>query len=898
MGERLFSLLLRLYPEGFRDRYRDDLLAFFREDRHHAKYGRGLWRPVRFWRATLKDLIANAAEARMAERTGQAPFDRRIPMAAPHDAGFVTAGRWRADARDAWRSLRATPGATAVALAVLTLGIGASTAIFAVADTVAFRALPFGRPGELVQVAEVDLKDGDVMTVAPQNFLEWQTRQDVFEDLGASQFVSLILRDGPRAERMVAVSVTTNLFGLLQVAPQLGRLFTPDDAVEGRDRVVILSDGFWRRHFGRDPGVIGRSLSIGGTSREVVGVMPPGFVYPLGTRAISRAEFWTPRVTTARDRERDGGRTYNLSVVGRLRPGVTIDAAGRRMQQIRDALAVDYPRWFVDAGVTVRPLMAAVVGPQVRAWMLLLLGAVALVLVIACVNVANVLLARGTRRTRELAVRAALGASRAALVRGLMVESLMLAAAAAACGLILAQLGIAALRATLPDQLPRAASIALDLRVFLIAAGASLLTGLVFGLVPALRLSRPELTSAMRDQGRSSTAGVGQQRLRAALVVVEVALAVVLLVGAALFVGSFARLLDQRLGFDPAGVSAIYVTTAEPDRSAIETALSRVASMPGVEVAAAVGGGLPLTGSYRTDSVTVSGHAEPFRDRDEPSIREVSVSYLEAMRLTLLRGRWIADGDTAATTPVVVISERAAERYFSGRDPIGQTITFREGPGSVTRTVVGVVESTRFLGPESDPSLETLIPIAQAQPAQIRSVAIAARMAPGVPVSGQALRAEAWAAAPGAIVSDVESLEERFGTLVAQRKFNTALIAVFAAIALVMVAIGIFGVMACSVEQRTAEIGVRMALGAAPSGMQRMVLLRAAVLAGIGLAIGVAGALVLERTIRGFLFQPGAFDPASYVAGPALVVTIALVAAWLPARRAARVDPLVALRQS
>lgn len=894
LGERLFALLLLAYPAEFRRRYRADLVAFFREDRRHPKYGRGPGRPIRFWVATIRDLAQSAADARLSERRRRTVhgLGGHRAMSTPSTPIVVAAARHlRTDLRYAWRSLRATPGATLVALLVLMLGIGASTAIFAVADAIAFRDLPFGHADALVRVSEVDLDDGGRLNATSQNFLDWRARQDVFDGLEASSFISLVVRDGDRAERVLAVNVTPNLFGLLQVAPRLGRLFTESDAVPGQDQVAILSDGFWRRQFAADPDVIGRTLTFAGGTRQIVGVMPPGFEYPLGSRLVSSAEFWMPLVFTARSEAREGvGRSYNLHVVGRLRADVTVERAAAQMSQIRDALAAEYPAWFENVGIVALPLKQAVVGPDVWSWMLLLLAGVAFVLVIACVNVANVLLTRAHARARDLGIRAALGATRADLVRGVMVESLLLAGLGALGGLVLAVVGIGALRVTLPDNLPRLTSIALDLRVFLAASFAGLATGVLFGLVPALKLSRPEIAATLRESGRANTATAGQQRLRSALVVIEVGLAIVLLVGAGLFASSFLRILNRDLGFDPRGVLSVNITAAQPDPAGLDALLERIALMPGVTGVAAVGSGLPLSGSYRTFPLTVPGIAEPFTGDHEPSIREVTPSYLNVLRLSLLHGRWFTAEDTAGAASVVVLSDQAARRYFPGRDAIGQTVGFDKRQW----LVVGVVAGTRFLGPEAEPSLEAYVPLAQTS---VRSAHVAVRTEGSPPALAPALRAMAWETMSGAVVSEVQTLDRYYGTLVAQRRFNTFLTAIFGVLALAIVSVGIFGVMACLVDQRTQEIGVRMALGARPSGILRMVLGRTGVLAAIGLSIGLACAALLEQTMRSFLFQPKPFDPAVYVAAPVLVLALALVAAFVPARRASRVDPLIALRR-
>jgi len=910
LGERLFGLLLLAYPAEFRRRYRDDLLAFFREDRRHPRYGSGLLRPLRFWIATLKDLAQSAPRARRGEgrtpRQGIEAWPERRTQRLRQPGLLASAGRHLAiDLRNAGRSLRSTPGPTFIAWLVLTLGIGASTAMFSVADAVALRALPFHDPDSLLSVSETDLRTGRPSTVAAPNFLDWTARQSSFEGLGASGWANLVLRDEDRAERVSARRVTTNLFDLLRVPPQHGRLFVAADAQPGAAAVAILSDGFWRRRFGGDPGIVGRELTFDGGVRRVVGIMPPGFTYPLGSRLVSTVDLWVPMLFTERDRARDGGRTYALSVIGRLRPGVSRPQAAAEMGRIRDDLALEHPRWFVDHGVDVQDLRAAIVAGPVRAWMLFLLGAVAFVLLIACANVANVLLARAGTRARELGIRAALGASRWDLVRGVMVESLLLAALGAGGGLLLAQAGIGILRATLPDELPRLVAVALDVRVFAVAVATGLATGVLFGMAPAVRLSRPDLAASLRDAGRSNSMGRSQLRVRAALVVAEVALAIVLLVGSGLFVVSFIRLVQRDLGFDPSGVLTVDVTPRavpaaagrpapppSPMRAHLPVLFDRLRRLPGVESVSAMTGGLPLSGSSRTHPLKVPGRAEPFVDADEPFIRETTPEYFDVMRMSMHRGRWISADDIEGAPPVVVLSDVAARRYFGDSDPVGRTVEF----DLRSHTVIGVVGGTRFMGPESEAAPEAFVPLAQVNVRGVSLLLRTAASAEGTPPVA-ALRSVIWETVPDATISDVRTLDDYYGELIARRRFNAILISVFGVLALAIVSVGIYGVISCVVDQRTREIGVRMALGARPGGVQRMVLGRAGLLAVAGLAVGVAGAAALEQLARSFLFQPRPHDPAVYATAGLLIVAISLLAAFVPARRASRVDPLVALRR-
>ena len=895
LGDLFFRVLLLAYPRRFRTQYRGDLIDFFREDRRRRREPGGLRGWLAFWMKTTRDTMRAASSLRADERA-RTRSSGPAGMGAPFRA---IAG----DLRNARRSLGSTPGTTVVALLVLTIGLGASTTIFAVVDAIALRPLPYADPDHLVSVSEVDLKTGRPTTAAAPNYLEWLARQDVFSDIGASNYVFLTLTDGDRSERMRAVRTTASLFPMLGIVPQIGRLFTAADEAPGAGDVVLISDGFWRSRFGASPSAIGASLQFEDRARRIVGVMPSGFTYPIVAASLSDVRFWVPLAFTAQDRERDGGRTYSLNVVARLGIGVTIDRARQRMTQIRDALAPQYPKWFDDHGVTVRRLRDAVVSASVRSWTVLLLGAVALVLLIACVNVANLLLARGSGRAREFGIRAALGATRADLVRGVALESLLLAALGVAGGWLVAQGGVALLRSALPEALPRLSAIALDGRVFAIAALSGIVTALFVGIAPAIALTRPRVALALREQGRANTASRGQQRIRAALVVVEVALAIVLLVGAGLFVTSFLRVATRDLGFDPDRVVALSVAprrgadalgrppeaTDADDRATLAAVLARVQNTPGVESAAFMNGGLPLTGSSRTNIVKVAWRAEPFTGDDEAFICETTSGYRDVIGLRLRRGRWLNDSDRADSPNVVVISETAVARYLGDREAIGAGITVDEK----SRTVVGVVADTLFRGPEDQRVPQIYIPLRQSSSL---GTSLAVRLRSNDASLITAVKDAAWAAAPSAVVANVRTLNDMFTTLLAQRQFNMLLIGAFGSIALLLVFAGIYGVMAHVVAQRVTEIGVRMALGARPSQMLGMVLSRAARLAAIGLAVGWVGAAALEQFIRAFLFEPEPRDPRVYLAVAVALLLTTMIAAVVPALRAARVDPLVSLR--
>jgi putative ABC transport system permease protein len=611
---------------------------------------------------------------------------------------------------------------------------------------------------------------------------------------------------------------------------------------------------------------------------------------------------YTPIPWRDEDKTRGTSHNYNYTAIGRLKKGVSVAQAHDQMNRVSVALDQQYPKWSPGRTVRVIPLQEHIVG-RVRSWMLMLLAAVGLVLLIACANVANLMLARATVRQRELAIRAALGASRWRLVRGLLVEGVVLALFGAAIGVLLAYAGAQAMRAWLPAGLPRIASIGLDLRVLAAATAAAVGTGVFFGIVPALQSSRPDLTTALKDSGRSSTAGAGSQRLRSMLVVSEVALAVVLLVGAGLFIGSFARLTRIDPGFDYHNVLSLNVGIRwEPAKEKYEDAAKRgrpylqqmydaVRRVPGVEAVALVNGGVPLTGSWSRTGVEIPGRGELKGDDDSIDRRSVTPAYLTLLRVPLIRGRHLADTDGENAQPVMVINEFAARKYWPDQDAIGQ----RAKINNKERLVVGIVGNIRHLGPESPLRQEAYIPLAQ-EPNTGATLVIRTR--DDALATLPAVKAAIWSVNREQRVSgDAFTLEGHMDRLIAQRRFNMALLALFGVLGLVIAAVGIYGVMAYIVAQRTSEIGVRMALGATAGNVVRMVLGRAAILIVTGLAIGGTAAWYLSAGVKTFLFEIDPNDPRVFAAAIAALTLAGLMASAVPARRAAAVDPIVALRQ-
>ena len=806
----------------------------------------------------------------------------------------------RSDLLNAIRALRAAPAFTAVALIVLTLGIGATTAIFSVVDAVVLRNVPFDSPNRLMSVADIDTRpqgfEGGHTT--PQDFTDWRQATDVFEGLaavtGAGGFT---LREGGHPEPLRVSRTTANLLGVLRVSPQLGHFYSSDNEVDGNHKVAVISDSLWKRRFGGTVDVVGKTMTFDTGTWEVIGVMPPGFEYPIG--AAKPSEMWVPYVVPESQKQRGNSRNFGLLVVGRLKDGVSITQAQQRMDAIAAAIKAANPKWAPERVVRVRTLHESIVG-KVRPWMLMLLGAVAFVMLIACVNVANLMLARATTRSRDVGVRAALGASRWQLVRGVLVESLLLSVTGTALGVLVAYWGVEILKAALPSSLPRATHIGIDLRVLLAAAAAACATGVAFGLAPAIQLSRPDLIGVLRDNGRANTAGIVRQRLRSALVVAEVALAVVLLVGSGLFLTSFVRLTSVNIGLDHRNVLTVpvyppFVFSDKAQREAgmaraavlVPQVMERVRQMPGVIKVGGIANGLPLSGNWSRTGVKIPGRAQEYDDQDSVDIRNITGDYFAATGIKLLRGRALTEADVTGA-PVVVLSEEAVKRYYGDRDPIGTTVGINGD-----HTVVGIVSSVRLGGPESEVRPEAYLPMtaksAFGADLVIKTAGNAEAIAPAV-------RSAIWDIAPDLTLGDVQTFELLFERLIAQRRFNMLLLSIFGALAIIITAVGIYGVMAYVVEQRTQEIGVRMALGAQPGRVQGMVLRRAMGFVLTGLAIGTAGAYALSGAVRTFLFSVEPSDPRVYLSVAALLVAIGLLAAWIPARRAARVDPIIALR--
>jgi len=798
------------------------------------------------------------------------------------------------DLRYAARTLVRSPGFTAVALLTLALGIGANTAIFSVVNVALLKPLPFDDPDRLVQVWTRGLRggggEGDWSSFP--DIVDWRKENKVFEDLEAYRtWVFTVSGDAP-SEAMPGFLMTSRFFGLLGVRPLLGRTFLPDEDQPGRNRVVVLGYRLWQRRFGGDRSVVGRAITINGSSYTVIGVMPAGsrflYQYP------DVFELYMP-VQSYSDQEERG--SHNYYAIGRLKPGVTVEQARLNMAAVGRNLAREHPATNKDLQVVVTPLQEHM-ARGVRGALLVILGAVGLVLLIACANVANLVLARASARTRELVVRAALGASRSRLIRQHLTETLLLGTLGGVCALLLVSLAMNLMRTLGPDDIPRLAELAVDWRVLLFTLFVTLVTAAALGLAPVLSSSRTGASEALRESGGRTTAGSGSGRLKATLVVSEIALALMLAVGAGLLIRSFSRLLDVDMGFDPSDVVVAYVMAParSTDQAAFfEQVMQRVSRIPGVEAVAAAAP-IPLTGWNDQGGFRIEGRPDPPSGVDDflANRPRVSPSYLDTMRMKLLRGRWITEYDRSGAPDVCVISDVAARRYWPGQDPIGHRVSVDEREGkTVWREIIGIVQGVTHFGLDVERIAEIYVPQRQSPQEAMGLVVRTLRPVAGVE---SAIRREIKSVNSAGAAFRIQTMEELVAAAQSKRRFQMTLLVAFAVLALVLAAVGVYGVVAYTVVQRTHEVGIRIALGARQGQVLAMVVRQGFTLALVGVPLGVIGALALTRLMSSLLFGVAVTDAVTFVTASALLLIVTLIACAVPALRAARVDPLVALR--
>jgi putative ABC transport system permease protein len=800
------------------------------------------------------------------------------------------------DFRYAIRMLVKAPGFTAIAILTLALGIGANSAIFSVIDAVLLRPLPFSKPNELVAIwSQMARENSEKETESIPDYVDLRDQSQTLSALAAFTRAGAVLNGTEESRQLYGLAVTSDIFAVLGVSPARGRAYTrEDDNIDAR--VVVLTDYAWKTLFNGDPNIVGKQISLSWRLYTVLGVMPPGFRFPVEGE---RADYLQPLhpLVPEEVNNRDG---HFIRMVGRLKPGVTIPQCEAELKTIAARLEQQYPKSNTNRSERVFSLHNDIVG-DVRPALITLVAAVVLVLLIACANVANLLLARATQRRREIAIRTALGASRRRIVVQLVAEGLILALAGAGAGLLLALWGIDLLRVFGPHDVPRLDQIRINGLVVVFALGAAVFSTLLFALVPALQVSSPNVNESLQEGNRGAV-GPESHRLRALLVIAQVALSMLLLTGAGLLIKSFANLRATRPGFDPshALVAGLILPKAKyPDpekhRQFFEQVLPKLATLPGVEAA---GAAFPMPFSNNDSGSTFSIVGQPSRPTGqelEASHLTITPDYFRAMRTPVLRGRIFNSGDTKDSPPVVIVNDVLAQRYFPGGNAVGQQIVLthgeKDGP-SAPKEIVGIVGGSRHESLAIQPLPEFYIPAAQ-DPQRRMDVVIRAVAGDRLQTS---LRNIVHEFDKDLFVPTLEPLESRIGVTLAQPRFNMMLLGCFATVAMILAAIGIYGVIAYSVAQRTKEIGIRMALGAQKIDMMTMVLRQSLSIVAIGLVIGLISALGATHLMSALLFGVGANDLTTYLIVLLLLGMAALLASYLPARRAMAVDPMIALR--
>ncbi|PYX83066.1 MAG: ABC transporter permease [Acidobacteria bacterium] len=807
------------------------------------------------------------------------------------------------DLRYAFRQIQKAPAFAAVAVVTLALGIGANTAIFSVVNSVLLRALPFKDADRLVRIWHTPPRSSfpgmNQFAVSPANYLDWQDQNHVFDSMAIYGYRGFTLTTGGKAEQVAASAVSAKFFSTLGVQPIIGRVLLPDEDQPGRSNVVVLSHRFWQEHFGSNREIVGHNITVDGIAYLVAGVMPPSLRFP------DFAQMWTPLAWTDQDRAVRGN--HNYLVIARLRPGVDLKQAQAEMNTISGRLQQQYPADDKGWGAVVLPLHSDLVS-DVRPALLVLLGAVGFILLIACVNVTNLSLARIFSRHKEIAIRTALGASSARIVRQILAESVVLALLGGALGLTYAQYGIRLIMAFLADKLPASVEASMNIKVLAFTAVVSVLTGVIAGILPALQLSRGNVNQELKQGLGRTDADSGGKRTRSILVVVEVALSLVLLIGAGLMIRSFQMLRQVNPGFESHGVLTMTAAVSsakfpEPAQqiSFFERVLERTRALPGV-LSAGVIDDLPLSGNGSHQPIAVEGRpVVPMSEQPEVDVRVISAGYTSALRIPVLRGRDFDSSDVAGRPATTLVSASLAKEFWRNENPIGKHITLTFFPG-VVREVIGVVGDVKGDGlDQSRPTATLYVPLTQlTTPASggWRSfpMAIVVRSS-STPVSlvspvTNAVR-EVDADVP---VRDVLTMDDLVTNSLSQQRFNLSLLGAFAMLALILAAIGIYSVLSYSVRRRVQEIGIRLALGASLSDVLHMIVLEGMRPTLLGMSIGVVGALALARVMSSLVYGVKPTDPLTFLSVAAVLAIVALFASLIPAYRAAKVDPMVALR--
>ena len=809
-----------------------------------------------------------------------------------------------ADLRYGLRILLRNPGFTLAAIVVLALGIGANTAIFSIVNAVLLRPLPYQDPSRIMQIWHVppakSFPGMTLFSVSPANYLDWQSQNRSFEQMAAYGFESFNVGGGERPEAIRGAAVAPGFFSILRVQPVLGRTFSPEEDRPGQGQVVILGHTLWRDHFAADPGIVSRNVLLDGQSYTVVGVMPPKFKFP------AWADLWVPLAWSNEKRTVRGN--HNYMVIGRLKPEVAVQQAKADLGAISARLEQQYPEDDKGWGATVVPLREQIVG-DVRPALLVLLGAVAFVLLIACANVANLVLAKTLARKKEIAIRTSLGASRAAVLRQILAETLLLSLAGGALGLFLARFCITLIQKFLADRLPSSTEITLDAPVLAFTVFLALLAGLLAGLLPAVRFTKTDVNEALKQGQSRGSSDSGGSKTRGLLVVSEVALSLVLLIGAGLMIRSLLRLSSVQPGFDPNNVLTARLTVPGTKFSSpaaqisfYDQVLRQVRATPGVESAGLIDS-LPIDDGGSHQPVAVEGQpVVPMADQPEVDVRMISPGYFHAMRVPVLRGRDLNDADVAGRPPVVFISESMAKRFWPNENPIGKHITLTFFPG-VAREVAGVVGDVKQDSLDQTRPVETLYwPLSQltVPPSETwrsfgMSLAVRTSADPASAISG--VTSAVHQVDPETPVVGVVTMEGLISASLSPQRFNVLLLGTFAGLALVLATVGIYSVLAYSIRRRVREIGIRMALGATPSDVLQMVVADGMKPILLGVALGLAAAFALSRVVTSLIYGVRATDPLTFAGVALLLITVGLVATILPAYRATRVEPVRTLRE-
>lgn len=811
------------------------------------------------------------------------------------------------DLRLAFRSLFHTPGFTLVAVITIALAISANTTVFSLVNALLIRPLPYENPQELVLLWEKFSAQGlDRIPVSAPEYLDYEKGLKSLSIAGFD-YIDLNLTTGDMPERIAGSVVTPSLFPVLGVKPIRGRTFTQNEFGEGNDNVVVISERLWKRRFNSDPDFVGKQLSLNGRSFTVLGIMPEKFQFPLplfnvqGGTFSQQVDIWKPIAFSKDDLQSRGSRSYGI--IARINPGVSLAQAQAEVDTMNASWFSKFPDNYAPEtrfGATLYHLDEQVVGGM-RSALMILLGAVAFVLVIACANLTTMLLARAGAREREFAIRVALGAGPLRLLRQMLTESVLLAVLGGCAGTLLAVWGLNFLRMLGSQTVPRIAEANLDLRVLVVTLTGSVITGLLFGLTPALASAKPELTEALKEGGRGSTTGSRRNRIRNALVVAEVALALVLLVGATLLLKSFVRLQRVDPGFDPRNVLTMEVSLpvtkyprGKPVSDFYAELIRRMEALPGVE-SAALTSILPLSGTNSDSSFAIEGR-DPIQEKVYPDeeIRSVTANYFKVLKVPLVQGRYFDEHDSIDAPKVTIVNHAFARKWFPNQDAIGKRITFDDPrkPDPKWITIVGVVGDVRHRGLESDAKPEYYLPHPQNA---YRGMILALRSKLDPRALTTLTRRELRQLDPELPAANIRTLEQVTSDSIAPRRLSVVLIGVFAAVALVLASVGIYGVMSFLVVQRTHEIGVRMALGAQRKDVLRLVVGHALRLVLLGSVLGLVLALMSTRGLSALLYRVGTFDPATFIGVPVALSLIALLASYIPALRATRADPMIAL---